>query len=341
MQFYPWITSYDEYKAWFKAEHGKREKPDRIEEFNANRKVELNGYGSRGFPEGHIRMQQDRLVIEEKWRNDGKPYYNVHPFLVKKFCKVNLSKVPAEFVEMPHGYSAVAVKFGEQHEELTIRGGSVLGVPEGSYIKSILMTKGFNALRHYEAQKDFSESLYCMLNFSSKPGETGEPNQLVVLPVWFKQGDNLESALHNFMDGVNQAADHASTSIAEVDLNCLKIIVTIGFLANSNDELIEPDVLSKLRQAYSQGTEEKRKGIVAKSRRSGKTGFNVGNDIMFLGERPFQTRKDQESTGRELDYAHIRTGHPHAVRYGAGKKMVKIMWFRPTTVRPDLPFKED
>ena len=42
--------------------------------------------------------------------------------------------------------------------------------------------------------------------------------------------------------------------------------------------------------------------------------------------------------GRERTHAHIRSGHFHAVRCGEGRKNVKVKWFRPTVVRPDLPF---
>ena len=80
--------------------------------------------------------------------------------------------------------------------------------------------------------------------------------------------------------------------------------------------------------------------IAEKARKKGKFGFNVGTDLMFIGERQFQQQKNSEETGRELEYAHIRAGHPHAVRYGEKKKMVKIVWYVPTTVRSDLPFKE-
>ncbi len=359
MQFYPWFTAYDEYKASCKA--NRRQKLDSIETFNFKRKRDLEEYALRGFPRSSVDVQQDRLLIEEKWRQSGSPYYNVHPSLVEKFCHVNLSKIPAKLVEMPNEYRAVVIKFGQQHDELTLHGCSALGVPEGSYIKSVLMTRGFNALRHCEVREGFTESLYCLLNFNSTPGGLGEPNQLIVLPVWFRGNDSLEAALKNFIANRNSlpnclplpstamdllradANDNRQNkdNIDTVDLSVLKIIVTIGFLANSNDQLIEPDVLSKLRNAYTNGTKQARKDIAAKSRRKGKLGYNVGNDMMFLGAKPFQKRENYDSSDKELEYAHIRGGHPHAVRYGKGHEKVKIMWFRPLTVRADLPFKPD
>lgn len=50
-------------------------------------------------------------------------------------------------------------------------------------------------------------------------------------------------------------------------------------------------------------------------------------------------KRSNNLTGRELEYAHIRAGHPHLVRYGEAKKLVKMMWYTPTHVRPDRPFR--
>lgn len=348
MQFYNWFSCYDEYRAWLKTQDassvdpaltGPKGKHLGLDAFIRMRKSQLQEYKTQGFPPAHIAVQEDRLEAERKWSEDGHPYYNVHPELVKKFCSVNLSKVPAEFVEMPHGYDSVAVRFAQQHDELTISDSSAMGIPSGSFIKSILMTRGFNTLRHYEAKHEFEESLYCLLNFSTKANEGHAPNALMVLPVWFRSGETLEEALDNFILGIEQ---EKGLHVAEVDKNCLKILVTIGFLANSNDELIEYDVLSRYKNEFRDtSNEERKKTIITKSKRRGKTGFNVGNDIIFLGERPLQERNGSDPTGRELNYAHIRGGHPHAVRHGEGKRKVKIMWFRTTTVRSDLPFKKE
>jgi hypothetical protein len=98
--------------------------------------------------------------------------------------------------------------------------------------------------------------------------------------------------------------------------------------------------LSKDRSSFDGGSEEQRQTIIERAKRRGKNGYNVGCDLMFLGERPKGESRSGEATGRELQYAHIRGGHPHAVRYGEGKKLVKIKWFAPTTVRDDLPFKD-
>ena len=131
-------------------------------------------------------------------------------------------------------------------------------------------------------------------------------------------------------------------SYHEMLANVLRLCVTIGFLSD-NPTICEEDVLSKDRSEFEKTTDENRKKqLIARAQRKGKVGYNIGNDLIFLaGARPKGERRQGTLTGRELDYAHIRGGHPHAVRYGSNKDLVKIMWFIPTTVREDLPFKPD
>jgi hypothetical protein len=59
---------------------------------------------------------------------------------------------------------------------------------------------------------------------------------------------------------------------------------------------------------------------------------------MFLGEVPAWSSGSCAERRREHSHAHIRAGHFHAVRYGQGRRSVKVKWFRPTVVRPDLGF---
>ena len=42
-------------------------------------------------------------------------------------------------------------------------------------------------------------------------------------------------------------------------------------------------------------------------------------------------------TGRTLHYQHWRAGHFHRVRHGEGPAKIRVKWFRPTLIRPDLP----
>jgi hypothetical protein len=125
----------------------------------------------------------------------------------------------------------------------------------------------------------------------------------------------------------------------EVLENCLRLIATVGLIANNPEEnLLQYDVLSKDRAAFAKADDERREQLIDRARRRGKFGWNVGTNELFVGEVPKWSGYKEGGSGRERTHAHIRSGHLHAVRCGPGRRNAKIKWFRRTVVRPDLPF---
>ncbi len=341
MKFTNWKTQYDQYKRYCDQRGFEIES---LEKFLLRRRREiLTGPGAKNINARETNLF--RLKREATWYKQGQPYYKVHPKLVGQLCKTNLSKVPAKFIEVPEPYAAVAIRFAEDHPLLTIQEG-LEGVPAGTTIKSILLVRGSNRLEgQHPNWVGFKESVVCFMNLDCYAREkvTGQTQQkFMFLPVWYRRDDeSAASAVDSFIVNT-KTSDEMKDAASEVFHNCLALAVTIGFLANSTDALIEPDVLNKLKRKYQEANDERRKQLVAKSHRRGKVGYNVGNDMMFLGNVPGRLSKPQgDGEGRGLSYRHIRSGHPHAVRYGPKKEKVKIVWFRPTEVRPDLPFKSE
>jgi hypothetical protein len=323
MQFFPWQTDYEAYQA----------------EVGRHRAMSYTDYVAERF---RLIYEMDKpewplgLAAEDLWRQDGKPYYNIHPQLVPKLAKINLDKIPANLLQMPHEFNCVHIRFCQQHEELTFgndeyddRNGKML--PSGSFIHGMLMVdfrKGV-PFPAYGKRANLPQILFVF--------DYGGPVLERFLGYFTLYIEGNESLLH-----VLKRVDPPLDLQRSKDITCanaLKLAVTIGFLANSKSELIEYDVLSKFSREFSETKDEDRKqAIIDKSRKRGKVGYNVGNDLMFLGPQPVGGSHGVADE-RELRYAHIRTGHPHAVRYGTGHSLVKVMWFAPTVVRSDLPFK--
>lgn len=281
-----------------------------------------------------------RLLTEGVWTDDGSPYYNVHPNLVSKLCKVDMDKIPSTLFKMPHGVRAVNIRFAQKHDEFTVnepqhtdvvaRLSNTSGTaPSGSFVHSILM---IDMRKNEEYQKGQLSILFIMDFDVFTP--LGQPvySMFGIAP---DDGISLQTA-------INQAKGrYRSPSYINMMENVIKCCVSIGFLAD-NPTICEPDILASDRSEYARANDERREFLFARAKRKGKNGYNVGTDIMFLGERPLIAGERRENpTGRELEYAHIRGGHPHLVRYGEGKKLVKVMWYVPTTVRPDKPFKAE
>lgn len=336
MEFFNWVTDFQLYRRQIPKEH---QVP--YEEFVVKRLKELNEVGAVPV----------RLMIEHIWKQEGQPYYNIHPKLAPKLCKVDLSKIPSPLFQMPHGKNVVNVRFAQQHDEFTmhdrlltdnvtasgIRDRGV--VPAGAFCRGFLMIDN-RKIDWGKAQQDWlGNNGKGMVLFLIDFGVETKFNQPVycVYGICPEENVSLEQALQR---SGRDETNLKRTSYREMVCNILRLAVTIGFLSD-NPALCEHDVLSKDRSKFDGGTEEERLTIINRAIRRGKNGYNIGNDLMFLGEQPKQSCQSSEATGRHLQYAHIRAGHPHAYRYGPGKNLVKIKWVAPTTVRDDLPFKMD
>lgn len=321
MQFHSWQPDYDLFRKTVDHSIG-------LHEFTRKRVEEFKRWD----------LPPWRVIVEHIWITTGRPYYNVHPKLVSKLARVNLHKIPAHLIQLPHEYPVVSIQLAEPSDDLTLEESIPMDfspfaklppMPKGASIKAILLCD-IRAVKSDYPAKD-SPAVMLILDFGIY--QEGQPSYVIfAIPV--DQGLTLQDAI----DGVTKDNRRPST-YHEVCSNALRLATTIGFLANSKSDLIEYDVLSKFRDEFRAANNTRREHIIRKSRQRGKIGWNVGNDLMFLGALPRQKRSDSQETGRELEYAHIREGHAHAVRYGTGHNLVKIMWFVPTVVRPDRPFK--
>jgi len=332
MAFFRWKTDWDDYKAHCGRDAEFKDEQD----FWPWRQRQVARHG------GSLRNEAELM-----WIKAGKPYYNVHPNLVDKFCRVNLEKIPSHLVEVPHYFNAVNVRLSESHPEFTMTellpatqesAWSVPDIPEGAYIRSILMIRPTALmLRAYKFHTEHPENYVMFYMDCDVVSEHGTRTMVTAPLLWYEENETLNDSI----DTIGHIMKGKSEDYRKIVENCMRICVTIGFLANSKDAMVEYDVLAKDRDKFHRGDGDTRKRLATKARRRGKIGYNIGNEMMFLGEQPIKGSSGSTGEGRELQYSHIRGGHPHAVRYGPGRKKVRIDWFRPTRVREDLPFKPE
>lgn len=327
MKFHHWVTDYDNYCQFM----GKSAAPHHV--FFPKRLEEIRQAKGKG-------IQVLLMMAEKQWMELSRPYYNIHPGLVSKLARINLSKVPSHLVTTPHDFSVVNIRFAERNEALVLKAGmpkqgGLVEIPPDSSLHGILMVDcrklpvGFGQNR---------VSFYLDFNVWAKRLFEGQWQRLPQYCHFCFDIDLAKSLQEAIDECVRPYTDESYYNLCT---NALRLAVSIGFLSNSSAELVEYDVISRFRERFRQGNEKERQQIIEKSRRRGKVGYNVGNDLIFSGRIPTISERRGELTGRELTYASIRQGHPHAVRYGKGKELVKIMWFAPTVVRPDLPFRPD
>jgi len=319
MQFFNWTTDYQLYCSHF----DKRERMP-YDEFLRTRNKQLS--------EKFI-VSNRRLTAETEWVKIGSPYYNIHPKMVSKLCKSDLTKIPSLMLKMPHGLSVVNIRFCQQHPEFTVeREHSSENYDNYSYGKFVLPAGCF--LRSILMYRDEQGIISFVMDF----GLFDHHNQPTYSLFGILPQDEL--SMQQCIDRAARLSSQPIHPYYHMIANIMRLAVTIGFLSD-NPTICEADVLNADRSKFVEADDPRREVIAARARRRGKFGYNVGTDLMFVGERPKGERRTSAATGRELEYAHIRGGHPHAVRFGEAKKLVKIMWYVPVTVRDDLPFKKD
>jgi len=278
------------------------------------------------------------------WLLGGRPFYNVHPQLVGALCRTNLKAIPASFLEVPGGFHAVDIRLCQESPELSIKPGEF-------FVQSILFAWAINGYLANSSLKDFDligragriprdRSVAIYLNCGPIPGTNGEGWNYASLLIPTADERNLEKVIED--EGTTtldlRVAGGSEEQWRRMAINAIRLVASVGFLANSSDDdLVQADVLAKDRAKFRDGDEDARRIIIERARRRNKVGWNIGTNEMFVGERPVGAH--QEPMGKwEHRFAHIRSGHSHAVRFGKDRKQVKIKWFRPTVVRRDLPF---
>jgi len=270
---------------------------------------------------------------EGVWNASGRPYYNIHPQLVDSLCRCDLSTLPSSYLTMPNDFGAVAIRFAERNEHLA--------VSRTDYVRSMLLSRTAK-----DIASDFQEHGELRATMEAPPNsirvriDFGDRHPCGGFHYWTFElhcsrdvtlGESFEKSIRVPLEPERQRAAQ----------NCLRLIATVGLIANCpQDDLLAYDVLAKHRSEYASSTDEfQRQRLIDKARRRGKVGWNVGTNELFLGPVEPQGKKPNGQRRGSHSTAHIRAGHLHAVRCGPGRKNVKIKWFRPTVVRPDLPFR--
>jgi hypothetical protein len=342
MEFHGWITMFDE--------AGKINPEEKHLPINTRTKIEEKRITESLSDRRIAASRVARLMAERIYVEANRPYYNIHPKIFPKLAKTNLDQIPCEFIEIPKSHKdsnvdVICLRFCEDIP-IQFKPAGTKRVPAFDYdpenqagVRSVLLSRTSNPDNSF-----FNFTLFLDEGFRQHTPWGIDCLLCNTFNLHAPKGITIPKVLQNTIDNEKEPLyQEALITYQHKIENIFRVAVTVGFLANANDELLVPDVLSKDRQKYQEaidkGLTEAAETILARSRRRGKNGWNVGTNEMFVGEDDY-SHSSSEGGGKELKYSHFRTGHPHAVRYGKGKSQVKIKWFRTTRVRPDLPFKE-
>lgn len=301
MAFVPWLTHYD------------REKKD-LEQSRQIKHLTFDLYLKscikkfKTIQAERYRIELATVRAEIEWVLQGRPYYNFHTNLLEPALRMKLNKIPINLIEAPRDFSAVNLRFQEDQN-----------------LPTMLIATGEKG----------NCCIYCC--HEDNLAVTGLPS------------DSTEDAESYIRRTCNEAATREGLNNIEINRmqsvleKAIRLYIITKFLADTpNDDLIEFDIASKYRAEWEGASPRRREEIIEASKKKGKLGWNIGVKEKLIMNAPRLSPTDEHSSeqSKELTHAHIRTGHLHCVRCGPNKRDVKVMFFRPTVVRGDLPFRE-
>jgi len=278
----------------------------------------------------------NQSIGEWEWLKLDKPYYKIYPEMISVFSKCPLD-IPSSLFKMPHGHNAFAISLPSPES------GNSFVIDKNHYVKSIFIHKSNKKFTDY-ALSETKSSITVSLPNADK------------FTLWFdlnehEEMDGMKMPIYTYKNivlddtqtieyGINKLQADESYKVGvqisqEMIYSCIRLVLSICFLAESNDPIIQPDVLSKDRDKLRLADERILSDLHERAKRKGKFGWCVGGEMIDHTSNAIGVK----SAGN-LSFAHIRSGHWHTVRHGVGRMLHKVMWFRPLTVRSDLPMRK-
>lgn len=300
---------------------------------------------------GAARCAYNQASAEMTWIRLGRPYYKLYPAVTDMLVESSLD-IPSEYVRAPLG--SILLRFPVDYSNSAL-------MAEGRMLRTLLVTEW--------SQRDMKDTVAAPID----PRDKDDTRRFVF---WMDFGEQLDEALpstqdlthsktpmggpvlvfqlvsisdeqasfeEHFEEWINREKLDMDIGLQvsnEIVANAVRVAVGACLLANGADSrVVEHDVLNKhVRRYRASKTEADKTTLFEKAKRRGKFGWLVGREISL----PSVSRSSGESvgTGVSLTRSHWRKGHFHRVRYGPNRSLVKVAWYRPTIVRPDLPAQE-
>lgn len=192
------------------------------------------------------------LKTEAKWIADGRPYYDLYPSCVEAFCKVNLSKVTCDSIELP--IPRLMIRFAEGHEAVC---------------KSGKITTIF-AARCRDSRSDGRGLMIAVYHGMVENYRRGKIHIPVVGLTPLQPGVPLDA-----VPGYSE-----NDTVLDYSMAALRVVTTICLL-RGNPDIIQPEPLRDDQAKYEAAVDEAtRQRLLDKAKRRGKVAFSVGKHVV-------------------------------------------------------------
>lgn len=222
-------------------------------------------------------------------------------------------EVPVDYLRLP--FQAFAVRLPSEENTLVI--------DDKHYVRSILVCDG-------QPVETEERRVYLWIDV----GERGMGNSPVLTYCQLEcvPGIHIEEAFDRFPSDRNIPGVRVPR---ELQSRCLRLVVSVCFLATGGDRLVEPDVLSRDLAAYMEAQRrddrQRVQQIVERAARRGKKGWHVGQHERF---RPLGSNAIHHGEGDGRGFLHCEHQRQAHFRLLPSQK---VTFVRQATVRPNLP----
>lgn len=324
MQFHEYISSFDEFKKAAKA-YGVKDPQRKDElEFCKESISSLGELKNRGIINSdQVAISLNQLIVEHKLFISRKPYYNIYPSIIKMLLELDIDNLNCEHIPFECvPYFPFIIKFPVMNNPFTISGKSV------EYIVCDYSPAGKEILQDLKLERSPTHDLFQMWVFHGEISEKGDENTFERRVLTFENLDIIDGySVTEMMERIIRERESVDLEkgdkVTRDDLNNI-VRLSIGVVMLSGDnELISPDVLSKLQGDFDRTKDQK---YVEKSHRKGKIGFNIGKEL--------ESGLTLKRSGTVIP--HLRRAHLAHVPYGKGRLKRKLILRRGSIVHREI-----
>lgn len=289
--------------------------------------------------DGDLWVDELRLLNDIEWHRLGRPYYKIWPGLAAELQHTRLNfggdclhPPYSTYAVMLDGGAVFQVSGAPTPEDFRADHRAYRNVaPPGVIAKSMADEDAYlNRL-----QRDGKPVFTLAVTWHHRFG--GRVSQATAFTT-IHERNSVEDAVQMCLGNIGAAAELDSHNVPPEAM--IRLGVCAMMFGGDRHELVAPDIDRELLLRRFPGGRSKGSQLLAKQQIEREIaecrGWKIGSEIDL--PRPIrESGESREGGGQELTSAHWRSGHMRMQACGEGLKDRKLIFVRPTLVRPDLP----
>ena len=286
-------------------------------------------------------------LAEDQYYCAGRPYYKLYPEMLAALAKISID-IDAGLLRLP--FPAFRIDFPRdvyrEHDDAPyMRGLLVTGRRMGdpntkATLRTTFRPAGHNDPSYITIDADFGNEKRSGMMLPCKPFVIIETRGGATMRERIEEAFNYSNQ-DGTTEYVRKVAAKGYFPGQEYMASWARIAIGIAFFAINRHEVVISDIPAGLKAKLDRAKASGSKKRITRARshiHPYRRGFTVGKELLI--PRSLTDSDDGESTGRELRFAHLRTGHMRWQAHGHEMQERKLIFIPPTVVRKDLPLKD-